>query len=123
MMKQAAGPPMSAQGHSPTPWAIHGDDGTLIGANDDKMMLAHMTYRHMTHPEWDRGLVQGQANARHIVRCVNAHDGLVAALRDACAVLDAFLNTDTLATDECDAALTQARRALAALESGENGKG
>lgn len=70
--------PMSTK-HSPTPWTVvHGLDGTYIEAPPEplgKVMCRHTVAR------CDYGtVVRYRENAAHAVRCVDAHDALVAAL-------------------------------------------
>ncbi len=72
--------------HSPTPWtakheSIQDPEGILIAA----MSAVY-------------GLPEAQANATHIVRCVNAHQGLVDALKDARCCLE--IDCETLLDDE-----------------------
>lgn len=49
--------------HTAGPWEVHGDNHTLIGATDGKMMLCQAWHHHPTHKEWDRTLPEAQANA------------------------------------------------------------
>jgi hypothetical protein len=49
--------------HTPGPWTVEGDDKTMIGADDGKMMLARAEYQHVV-PAWCRSKVEAQANAR-----------------------------------------------------------
>lgn len=67
----------TATNHTPTPWRI-GDAGrTVFGppnGNPSPETVAHTS----------------RANAAHIVRCVNGHDALVAALRDLTRYVDAY---------------------------------
>lgn len=66
--------------HTPGPWAVHGDIGTLIGSDDRKMMLAEVLYKHVV-TEWGRPLDEAQANAR-----------LIAAAPDLLAVVESAAN-------------------------------
>ena len=68
--------------HTPTPWAIGyggmaGDDFAIITSKFAEYPICHLE---------PRGYLK--ANAGHIVRCVNAHDYLVAALEKLCADCD-----------------------------------
>ena len=60
--------------HTPTPWVL-GPNGLDIrdGKHEDKIV----TVDYVDHIASE----QQEANAAHIVKCVNAHDGLVEALR------------------------------------------
>lgn len=49
--------------HSPGPWTVHGDNHTLIGCDDQKMMLAEVLWQHVC-TEWGRSLETAQANTR-----------------------------------------------------------
>ena len=51
--------------HTAGPWNVYGDDKTLIGAKDGKMMLAKTNHRHICQ-EWSRTVEEAQANARLI---------------------------------------------------------
>lgn len=58
---------------TPTPWSLHYMPGdtlpTICGGGGP-----------VAEPRWEVGDAEGMANARLIVRAVNAHDALVAAL-------------------------------------------
>lgn len=59
------------QKHTPTPWKVYQFGGVQIGQEDTGEAICSM---------WgDKS--EGDANAAHIVKCVNMHDGLVEALR------------------------------------------
>ena len=51
--------------HTPAPWTVEGDNHTLIGGPDGKMMLAEAKHEHIV-PRWCRTLKEAQANARLI---------------------------------------------------------
>jgi len=61
---------MSADKHTPTPWFVH--SGTAIASRDgDGGRVADTPW----------GWPHSAADAEHIVRCVNAYDDLVAAVK------------------------------------------
>jgi len=101
---------MTTATHTPTPWRVGGHcqpfqivhsvriaNGTFV--NDS------VAYVPETREEYE-------ANAAHIVRCVNAHDRLVAALRIAMSVIKAH-------HAESDVRLKDARALLAEIEKGQ----
>jgi hypothetical protein len=57
--------------HTPTPWFIVAnhtkDQYEFVGGKDQCLLAGHSSH---------------QPDAQHIVRCVNAHDDLIAALQD-----------------------------------------
>lgn len=94
--------------HAPTPWAVSPKRG----------------FTDCNGPEWQIDIGDGVRNyvsavgtecesvARRIVRCVNAHDGLVAAV-------EALLEAGHFNSDECtlcEEAFAQGRAALAAAK-------
>ena len=62
--------------HTKTPWPMPSQDG-LILENDGCFIASTYVDSDIRDPE------ECAANAAYIVRCVNAHDKLVAALKDA----------------------------------------
>lgn len=75
--------------HTPTPWINKG------------IITYHLTDDSCGVVEYEGGYLEiyGQdmgENAAFIVRAVNSHDGLIAALREAQAVLSVFPNIDSL---------------------------
>jgi hypothetical protein len=64
--------------HSPTPWKI--DCGHVLDAINNEIPFPDAAYRCPSPLE--------RVNATHIVRCVNAHDELVAALEECNAILE-----------------------------------
>jgi hypothetical protein len=71
--------------HVPGPWTVHGDNHTLIGCDDRKMMLAEVLWEHVV-TEWSRPLAEAQANARLIA----AAPDLLKALRELVAEFDRY---------------------------------
>lgn len=63
--------------HTPGPWGVHGDDGTLIGPSNGKQMIAGAKHSHVVK-EWAVSLEEAQANARLIA----AAPDMLAALRE-----------------------------------------
>lgn len=66
------------QQHTPTPWRIsevfgRGHKNHIAGADD---------YQVSDCESYKKSLIEQEANAAFIVKCVNAHDELVEALRD-----------------------------------------
>jgi len=76
---------MSDAKHTPTPWFV---GGVTIWDTSGRSLIAECP-----QPEWlgARKLTNREANAAHIVKCVNAHDAFVAALRDLLARAEAEL--------------------------------
>lgn len=112
---------MTAQGHTPGPWYYDGDlhirrvdtDGFVAEVCEDD---AHIELAH-------RESMPFQANAAHIVHCVNAHDDTIHHLRNIAELQpdpEAGKQDLWLAIGEMR---NIARAALAALESGANGEG
>ena len=58
--------------HTPTPWTQ--DDRRILDPQGRQIAVCHSDFI---------GKVSGAQDAAHIVKCVNAHDELVAALRQA----------------------------------------
>ena len=82
--------------HTPTPWALHRDAMRIIGnAGPAHGIAVANTF--------------DADDAAHIVRCVNSHDALIAALRSICET--------TRPIDAWNAAVL----ARAALDAAENG--
>lgn len=110
--------------HTPTPWSLSERFPEILGAPETGVIVARM-------PVWDFSAVrpsEGVANAAHIVRCVNAHDQLVAAARAAMAYDEAIKRhcesvesgKNFVEDDELDRLysdwMTKSRDALAAAE-------
>jgi hypothetical protein len=70
--------------HTPTPWRNPPLSVTVRGPDNCKICDCHLVGATLNSTRGD------EANAAHIVRCVNAHDRLVAALRDATAYVELF---------------------------------
>jgi hypothetical protein len=93
---------MTAQ-HTPTPWQVITVRGATQVSGNGKIIAS---------------IVQpAEANAAHIVRCVNAHDELVAALQLAQKVLDALALDDDCTEGQPEAAhAVRAALAKAAID-------
>jgi hypothetical protein len=65
--------------HTPTPWRVTDADCCTDG-DDVKATILADSGRLICHIDRDYR-APAEANAAHIVRCVNAHDELIAALR------------------------------------------
>lgn len=63
--------------HTPGPWTVHGDNKTLIGCDDRKMMLAEVLWEHVC-TEWGRPIEEAQANARLIAAAPDLLAALIA---------------------------------------------
>ncbi len=61
--------------HTPTPWAVGEHKGDILILRDTKGKLVQVIANMM--------IGNTEADAYHIVKCVNAHDELVAILEDA----------------------------------------
>ena len=70
---------------TPGPWTVHGDNKTLIGCDDRKMMLAEVLWEHVC-TEWGRPIEEAQANARLIA----AAPQLLAALENLLAYANGY---------------------------------
>lgn len=92
--------------HTPTPWQSLGDviypDPRLTGKKEGNDWIA------------DCRTARGANDGEHIVRCVNAHDELVAALRSATASLEQFVKLGRI--PENNQGLREARAALAKVQ-------
>ena len=62
--------------HTPTPWKSEKATNSFLGINRNVPVGSRYTFRTIGHD------AVAQANAEHIVRCVNSHDALVEALGD-----------------------------------------
>lgn len=81
---------MTKAAHTPTPWTwIEGSPDIFTMWNNKEVVLSTVK-----HPIWhdDRlcGSAEAAANAAHIVKCVNMHDELVAALETMVGVIDYY---------------------------------
>lgn len=97
--------------HTPTPWSIESNDLVTIYADDDCDL--HPIASTAGNPTC-RMLDEQEANAAHIVRCVNAHDELVTALRNVLGAQQAEAKARLM----CDAAVenySDSQRELNAL--------
>jgi hypothetical protein len=89
--------------HTPTPWHIGSKVPNFIYARDGLDIIAQCDSAN------ESTRAEENANAAHIVRCVNAHDALVAAL-------DNLLNVDRSDPDFCETVERYERQARAALK-------
>lgn len=100
--------------HTPTPWRADWRD--IYDSNGDKIC----TFSEY-NPQWedDETFVRSEANASHIVRCVNSHDALVKALED---MVDNF-NEEKLEwmVSAEKGAVANARAAIAAAKEEKEG--
>lgn len=85
--------------HTPTPWEV-GDDGIVTPYAGDRIIV-------------QTGMDSIEADQDFIVRAVNAHDALIAALKG---LVDACELTDDAYYSAIDAAVNNARAALALAE-------
>ncbi len=114
--------------HTATPWRSWHDEGNLItdilSDSDDTHIADVFVSTTGDYGECgfddDKAIAISQANAAHIIRCVNAHDGLVAALSALKAaafdVNELHLNKKTHSYRILRRALTHARAVLAKVE-------
>lgn len=105
-------PIMEKQQHTPTPW--------YVGAQNDALYITagvppaqSNDYPNHTAERIALAHVYSEANARHIVRCVNAHDSLVAALERIAAIENRDFGPDW---EEIEEAREIARAALKQAE-------
>jgi hypothetical protein len=102
--------------HTPGPWRVTDADGCTDG-DDIKATILADSGRLICHIDRDYR-APAEANAAHIVRCVNAHDELVAALRmidKAQADCVRYADVPGSGTDWCTYCLELANIARAAL--------
>jgi phosphohistidine swiveling domain-containing protein len=59
--------------HTPTPWKIASDTGPCVISNGEREIGE-------CYEDGETQVAEDEANAAHIVKCVNAHGELVAAL-------------------------------------------
>lgn len=101
---------MTKSAHTPTPWQV-----VKNSMGDPVKIFAPYSLGHVCNCDVRGGdLATREANAAHIVHCVNTHDALVAALRGLIAQHDrphGFADEHWYARE-----LEQARAALAAAE-------
>jgi hypothetical protein len=96
------------------PWSLHWDDETVIvvadrGAMATQIYIASCLERG-SDPDEDRPTEEAKANAALIVRAVNCHDELLAALKEVVAISDRKHD----AWDKAKAAIAKAERPGAA---------
>lgn len=66
--------------HTPAPWTAHMNSSYWQIDADDFGQIGDLCASSAAGPEYGCSLELGEANAKHIVKCVNAHDALVTAL-------------------------------------------
>ena len=96
---------------SPLPWKTHGNPLTIDDANGIEIIRINRPWK-------DAIYEQEEATIAHIVRCVNAHAGLVEALKLARPWIKEFGEYDghdAHAVEALDFTLTKIDNALAAL--------
>lgn len=104
--------------HTPGPWHIHDDPNPDFGVAysihtqywRDGTGYHHVVALTNIHSTIDKPT--SEANARHIVRCVNAHEGLLAA----CKELQAAILNAKYTTERCQRALALGTAAIAAAQ-------
>lgn len=89
--------------HTPTPWTTGKGTVTIRANTDGDKAFIATTRTHGGYHQRDDDTCA--ANAAHIVRCVNAHDALVAALR--------FVETDVFSS-----AVSRAKAIIALRDAG-----
>lgn len=101
-------------GHTPTPWQ-NGEHSVYVWSKDGNVCACgHPTASpqvRYTEAGCGDGLHAAVDNARHIVRCVNSHDDLLAALQKCVAELEHVLGPDKWfpCMDEARAAIAKAK--------------
>lgn len=81
--------------HTPTPWKVVGGSKIETDVEAGKI-ISGICYM----PHHGNGKSEGgEANAAHIVKCVNAHDALLKAVNDAIDVLSSHIVPDSTTTD------------------------
>lgn len=106
--------------HTPTPWLYTPHAATIGGVIWHQFGMAPVLIASIYSDTNKSGIGAGEteANAAHIVRCVNAHDKLVAALRDLCERDWAYIGGDA-DTGNPDSLYSRVKRARAALAEAE----
>jgi hypothetical protein len=69
---------MSNAKHTPTPWKIGTDS-----EGHQPMVYSERGHEILICSLYSRSVAEAQANAAHIVKCVNGHEALVEALKEA----------------------------------------
>ena len=98
--------------HAPTPWKVERHRNSLSHGEDDPnhgtpLADTHPAVQGMRCTDWlyNANPKEAEANAAHIVHCVNTYDALVTALRDLLAdigtglVIDAYYAKDSSSGD------------------------
>jgi hypothetical protein len=100
--------------HTPTPWHIRNanTDSPVIAYSDGEI-CSYVLHESLIAEEHGGTALD---NARYIVRCVNAHAELVAALREANKALRDVVTTKDAFTEKAARALTEVRAALAKVQ-------
>lgn len=107
--QQANAGAFTAAPHTPTPWAIDGEDVYDL-AYRERIAKFNFNGREA------RSILPARANAIHVIRCVNAHDDLVRALRMALQVMSG----NNMSKQGLVNALTAGRDALAKVEGSKS---
>jgi hypothetical protein len=93
--------------HTPGPWTVHGDISHLIGAEDEKAMIAEIVQPIQAHPEkWRRSIQECKANA-----------ALIAAAPDLLASLEQVTEWMRTHTGPSDGTHDTLVRAMAAIQT------
>lgn len=117
--------------HTPTPWKV--DLYGLIVADSDRLCinicetpvaqwmnaLARLQHKQAGQETFDfinRNIETAQANAAHIVRCVNAHNELVKTLEHLAAVISSLQLNENISQFDIDTMLLEIETVLAKLK-------
>ncbi len=99
--------------HTPTPWALNTDDiPPTIYAEVNQHCIAILDDSSGAYKFDD--VATCEANATHIVRCVNSHEALVKALEELTATIDAGRKSADYVALQEHRVMRNARAALAA---------
>lgn len=96
--------------HTPTPWKLI-NEKTIVGLDHPRQGYVADVNLHRSN---DQQEPDGDANAAHIVRCVNSHDALIEALRT---IKNQSLGPDWTAEQALDFIKQHAKEALKAAEA------
>lgn len=114
--------PIKERKHTPVPWTIeHTRQSAWIGTPKSGGKVDEIVCQIDTSSEYKpEAQERAEANAAHIVHCVNQHDNLVAALKTCQYAIDGLRNqcgdTEWGEYTELRAALEQAKSALSSEE-------
>lgn len=79
---------MSEVNHTPTPWRV--DHSIVIDPTARTRRSEWHIFSNVTGPDFIAGEASSQANGDFIVRACNAHEALVAALKNAFSVIEEY---------------------------------